>query len=862
MDAVQASQFGERLRSCLLATYKRHRESRDGRSCDLERQLPLREPFFQIKRVPRFKVRNDLHTSLWPAYYPLTRLETASIDDLVYPRPSRSVSILVEGDIGVGKTTICQRLLQLWEVKVACQQTQCMKATSSSTVKDVHLPNLKTPLYLDCSNVTEGSFSSVMDSKSHIRFIVKTVKAMLGDQGCDFQTNDMSDWLTSCSGDVEIYFDNVTVCSGLIKVIEATLDSHKTAFARVMVFTGPSVIHKHRFDNLFYCYGINPDYGSRILTRRLQKMCDFPEHKVSSVDQIKMVDLQGEFFRNPLISSLLADFCKTGYDVIPNNKTDLIQCLLHHSFRSLDGVLQEKGTGGDLERIIVCLRQQAYEGLYRGTHYFNKSVLAESVQPLHLCDLRIIRDIHETGDQNESASASDMFAYSSRGFRDFLASAHVCHLLVNPTISESLLPNLLQDRVFESLCGYCCRQLSVSGHIAVLKTLVETMMERSKQQYVTMLGHDQLVTRGTLCDVSRVLVCLRQTDFQEDVCKLAAQNFPTILEFSLEDSVCSVLQDMIHMMARYELSTHGIVIHMDKMFTQSSLGISLARALNCMTSLTTLMLRATFVADTTFLVHFLCETFQGNTHVKNFTLGGPFNSAENLSHALHRRVASTFTSAIALKTLTIENCSHMHRIAYVIGCWPNIFHRLEVRRCNLEAAGSEVIIKLKGQGDFYHLRLENCYIPSAKLHDVLKCAQMCNKLQVVSLNLLSAKKSFSVMDTHRGTFLPAIDARACSLLHELIVSSPLLEEVTVCHAGLDDVKAGVIIGAVLQSACLKVVDLSGNLITDDVTKDVIDVIKTVKSLRGLMLNNNSFSPEGRKSVVRATSDVTELKLSM
>jgi hypothetical protein len=46
--------------------------------------------------------------------------------------------------------------------------------------------------------------------------------------------------------------------------------------------------------------------------------------------------------------------------------------------------------------------------------------------------------------------------------------------------------------------------------------------------------------------------------------------------------------------------------------------------------------------DTAFVVSFLCEVFDGNDHVTDLTLEGPFNSADNLTPKLHRRVRQVF----------------------------------------------------------------------------------------------------------------------------------------------------------------------------------------------------------------------------
>ena len=67
------------LAGYLRAIYTRHFDDVTSSTCYIERQLPLREPFFQLKRVPHFQVREDLLKADVPAYSLISRYDKYSI---------------------------------------------------------------------------------------------------------------------------------------------------------------------------------------------------------------------------------------------------------------------------------------------------------------------------------------------------------------------------------------------------------------------------------------------------------------------------------------------------------------------------------------------------------------------------------------------------------------------------------------------------------------------------------------------------------------------------------------------------------------------------------------------------------------
>ncbi|GFR72381.1 hypothetical protein ElyMa_005704500 [Elysia marginata] len=98
----------------LSRLYQDHASRTDRLTCKLEHALPIRHSFFRLKRVPHFQTRDDLHSEHTPAYIPVYRLENASLESLSQKSKAGCRRVLIEGDLGTGKTLVCQRLLHEW----------------------------------------------------------------------------------------------------------------------------------------------------------------------------------------------------------------------------------------------------------------------------------------------------------------------------------------------------------------------------------------------------------------------------------------------------------------------------------------------------------------------------------------------------------------------------------------------------------------------------------------------------------------------------------------------------------------------------------------------------------------------------
>lgn len=98
----------------LSRLYQDHASRTDRLTCKLEHALPIRHSFFRLKRVPHFQTRDDLHSEHTPAYIPIYRLENASLESLSQKSKAGCRRVLIEGDLGTGKTLVCQRLLHEW----------------------------------------------------------------------------------------------------------------------------------------------------------------------------------------------------------------------------------------------------------------------------------------------------------------------------------------------------------------------------------------------------------------------------------------------------------------------------------------------------------------------------------------------------------------------------------------------------------------------------------------------------------------------------------------------------------------------------------------------------------------------------
>ena len=221
--------------------------------------------------------------------------------------------------------------------------------------------------------------------------------------------------------------------------------------------------------------------------------------------------------------------------------------------------------------------------------------------------------------------------------------------------------------------------------------------------------------------------------------------------------------------------------------------------------------------------------------------------------------------SVGLQSLCLEHVNYHHRLAYLLACWPDVFHKLEVRKSNLDSAGPRLAEKLSHCRRLSTLVLEHCHVLPPALETVLtqlSALQGRLVLRSLTLSLLSSARHFTRADARKPGFKPSLSLACCRLLAHFLAGSPTLTELTLCHDAIDDVKLRVLAGAASRSASLTSLDLTGNVIGDDACEDVATLLVGHRKLSTLLLHENSFSSDGRRVLIDSAADRDSLKLSL
>ena len=273
-----------------------------------------------------------------------------------------------------------------------------------------------------------------------------------------------------------------------------------------------------------------------------------------------------------------------------------------------------------------------------------------------------------------------------------------------------------------------------------------------------------------------------------DLLKLVAGQFPSILELSYSECPQETVQDFVKVAKRAgELSIQGMVVYMDGMFVSSSLGLDLARALRGVTSLTTLVVCLRCVVDTGFVVSFLCGPFRREQPRQEPQLERAFQlhrepdpgSAPVREADVRWRVACGSAQPCVWSTSTTTT-------AWPTCCpaVPDIFHKLEVRKSNLDSAGARLTEKLSQCRHLSTLVLEHCHVLASTLESVLQqLSALHNRLvlRTLCLNLLSSARHFTRSDAKKPGFRTSLSLACCCSLAQFIRGPTTLAELTLCH---------------------------------------------------------------------------------
>lgn len=373
-------------------------------------------------------------------------------------------------------------------------------------------------------------------------------------------------------------------------------------------------------------------------------------------------------------------------------------------------------------------------------------------------------------------------------------------------------------------------------------------------------------SRRYLEEFKEPLIWLAETDNSEPYIGAVANRFPDVLVISYHKCPPETIDHFVCLTKGSAPPVSEVVLYMSGLYTQWDLGLRLAEALHSLSNLRVLRISMKSVVETAFLVDFLCECFEENSHIETLCLEGPMNVAENLTPLEHKRVHKVFSGKLmALKTLVLDNFSYHHRIGYILGCWPNFIQNLRIKKSNIDSVAEKVKEKLSLCGELTVLALENCFVPAPSLlsivDHILQRASILH-LTTLELTILSSARKFNRSDAKKAYFKPALTDHICARLADIVRSSPTLRSLLLSYNALSENKARRLLLATPDSPALQTLDLTGNLIGNGIQDDVILVIDSALKLKSLLLGDNGITKETRSAIIQKSLCRQDLHLSL
>lgn len=201
-------------------------------------------------------------------------------------------------------------------------------------------------------------------------------------------------WVLANREDICVIFDNVDGSEAWERLISDAFHD-KDGFGKMIAATTPGRISKRDVDILFYCYGLSTEYSNKILLSRLRNEAP------SVIDRISFLLTSNhtqELLCNPLSLSLLAAYLRSvkEEDSIPEHLSELLENLIHHAMSHETNTVQNisKGRRQRFSLQGVC-ETVAFECLENDTNYFSKQKFPQNFWTRHLCDCRVLHEVHE-----------------------------------------------------------------------------------------------------------------------------------------------------------------------------------------------------------------------------------------------------------------------------------------------------------------------------------------------------------------------------------------------------------------------------------------------------------------------------------
>lgn len=328
------------------------------------------------------------------------RLENATPEDLSHRGRAGCRRVLVEGEIGTGKTFLCYHLLHQWAESKSTKLFGSMN--KAARIDDIS--TFKVAVYVDCVRlpITDILAKCKFVQKHHVFVIASALLALVShNENRHFQER-VYDWLDKNQSDVCVIFDNVDCSDAWLQIIDGTL-RERHGFGKILVCVTHGRVPKKNIDSLFYCYGLHPDYSNKLLVSKLKRASkDFAER--ASIP--KQLDSSQELLRNPLTLSMISMYLKEVKAIRwPKTQFDFIEDAVSaamvgdpYPVRPVENARHPEASTSSLMSICETV---AFECLESNTNYFCKFKFPAHFWSKHLCDCRLLHEIHDVANQGE-----------------------------------------------------------------------------------------------------------------------------------------------------------------------------------------------------------------------------------------------------------------------------------------------------------------------------------------------------------------------------------------------------------------------------------------------------------------------------
>lgn len=452
-------------------------------------------------------------------------------------------------------------------------------------------------------------------------------------------------------------------------------------------------------------------------------------------------------------------------------------------------------------------------------------------------------------------------SFTNKYFRDFLVAQKIATDLIFQSQTLDDVGHILSEEKCNVLCVLIAGLLSENKNADMCKDFFRKLAHMNVLKYVSYVDNTsgEIVSRCQLRNLYLCLKCVSETRFASAPTVIISKSFPIVLDISIHSDRSFMIQNFIEICCQSSPPIRQMILHVNGMRDKIDILVPLANVFQQMPCLLSLTISSEYV-DTILLVNFVLTIFMENSHIKQLTIIGPFNKADNIPEVTQRKITSILTGDIALRCLTLEHFTNHHRLEYILKLFPPILEKLEFKRSNMECCIPMFTSKISTGQRFSNLRIACCYIPIYQLNELMISLIHSASLKSIELSLLSSSKVFSICDYKKETFKSSIDISVCMKLRELLLTSTSLSDLSLCQASIDDEKMAIILDGVRNSG-LDSLDLSGNVITDKSADMITDVILASK-LTSLCLSNNQITAARRKRIIHDINDRAKFKLIM